>query len=230
MFDGVSASGFAASICAVEGASLSTGFDRATPFANTKDSGMKGSNSTKSVLKIKFTEEEDVKLHRLVMQFGTKDWIKISQLMETRNPRQCRERWNNYVNPALRTDPWTPEEDMILDQKYAEYGPKWNKISKFFVNRSDNNIRNRWMMLARHRAKQQKSPVSPPPTPAPVKPHPFEVPQIFMPVVREIKMAEKQPSQNSLELLGEEKEPAFELFDPNYSLDFESEWKEFSYL
>ena len=233
MFDGLSASGFAASICAVEGASQVNRFDNLTPFTNTKDSGnQNNSTSSKNVLKIKFTEEEDMKLRHLVMQFGTKDWIKISQLMETRNPRQCRERWNNYVNPALRTDPWTPEEDLILDQKYAEYGPKWNKISKFFVNRSDNNIRNRWMMLERHRAKQQqqKSPVSPPPTPAPVKPHPFEVPQIFMPVVREFKMVEKQPSENSFELLGKEKESHFELFDPSYSFDFDTEWNELSFL
>lgn len=116
-----------------------------------------------NVLKVKFTEEEDQKLTRIVMQVGAKDWIKVSQLMETRNPRQCRERWNNYINPCLRTDPWTPEEDILLNQKFLEYGPKWNKISKFFKNRSDNNIRNRWMMIARHRSKQQKSPISPAP-------------------------------------------------------------------
>ena len=228
MFDGLSASGFAASICAVEGASLSPISDGLASFANTKDTA--GNKKSKSTLKIKFTEEEDMKLHQLVLQFGTKDWIKISQMMETRNPRQCRERWNNYVNPALRTDPWTPEEDMILDQKYAEYGPKWNKISKFFVNRSDNNIRNRWMMLARHRAKQQKSPISPPPTPAPVRPHPFEVPQIYMPIVREVKMAEKQPPQTSFELFGDDK-VSFESFQPSYySMDFDNDWNEISFI
>jgi len=73
-----------------------------------------------SKIKVKFTEEEDQKLTSIVMQVGAKDWIKVSQLMETRNPRQCRERWNNYINPALRTDPWTPEEDILLDQKNKE--------------------------------------------------------------------------------------------------------------
>ena len=170
MFDGLSETGFAASICAAKDVLSLPCCQNQASIVNTKDgnnnnNNKQHSNKGKSTLKIKFTEEEDMKLHRLVMQFGAKDWIKISQLMETRNPRQCRERWNNYVNPALRTDPWTPEEDMLLDQKFAEYGPKWNKISKFFVNRSDNNIRNRWMMIARHRAKSQKSPISPAPTP-----------------------------------------------------------------
>ncbi|KAH0788933.1 Myb-like DNA-binding domain containing protein [Histomonas meleagridis] len=72
--------------------------------------------------------------------------------MGTRNPRQCRERWNNYVNPDLRKDPWTPEEDKILEEKYAEIGPKWNKLARFLSNRSDNSIRNRWMMISRHRS------------------------------------------------------------------------------
>lgn len=114
----------------------------------------------RGVLKVKFTEEEDAKLQNLVMQYGTRDWIHISKLMGTRNPRQCRERWNNYVNPSLRTDPWTPDEDILLDAKYAEFGPRWNKISKFFKNRSDNNIRNRWMMISRHRAKSLRNPSS----------------------------------------------------------------------
>ena len=102
-------------------------------------------------MKLKFTADEDTKLAKLVAEHGTKDWVKISFLMQTRNPRQCRERWNNYLNPDLRTDPWTAEEDQILEEKYKEYGAKWNKISKFLQNRSDNNIRNRWMMIARRK-------------------------------------------------------------------------------
>ncbi|KAK8853908.1 hypothetical protein M9Y10_016454 [Tritrichomonas musculus] len=105
-------------------------------------------------MKIKFTPEEDALLLSLVQEHGSKDWIKISHLMNgTRNPRQCRERYKNYINPDLRKDNWTKEEDELLIQKYSEYGGKWNKIAKFFVNRSDNHLRNRWMMIARHRAK-----------------------------------------------------------------------------
>ena len=104
-------------------------------------------------LKNKFTIHEDERLLKLVQENGNKNWGMISKLMGTRNPRQCRERWNNYLNPELRKDKWSPEEDELLDEKYAEYGPKWNKIAKFFVHRSDNSIRNRWMMLERHRLK-----------------------------------------------------------------------------
>lgn len=110
----------------------------------------------KPPLKVKFSPEEDAKLLNLVQQYGAKNWIKISQLMETRNPRQCRERYNNYINPNLRKDEWKKEEDDLIEEKVLEFGPKWNKISKFFDNRSDYSIRNRWMMLERHKAKSKK--------------------------------------------------------------------------
>jgi hypothetical protein len=50
-------------------------------------------------------------------------------------------------------DSWTAEEDAPLEQKYAELGAKWNKIGKFFRNRSNNALRNRWMLLDRQRGK-----------------------------------------------------------------------------
>ncbi|OHT00412.1 hypothetical protein TRFO_32910 [Tritrichomonas foetus] len=108
-----------------------------------------------SPIKVKFTEQEDQLLIDLVNQYGAKDWIKISKLIETRNPRQCRERWKNYLNPNLRKEAWSQEEDNLLTEKVSEFGGKWNKIGKFFQNRSDNSIRNRWMLIARRRSKNQ---------------------------------------------------------------------------
>ena len=105
--------------------------------------------------KYKFTAEEDEKLKMLVLSHGTSSWAFIARLMGSRNHRQCRERWKNYINPALRNDPWTLEEDQLLVDKYAEFGPRWNKISKFFLNRSDNSIRNRWQLMLRQWERQK---------------------------------------------------------------------------
>ena len=80
--------------------------------------------------KNKFTPEEDKKLQSLIQKYGAGDWLNISQMMGTRNPRQCRERWNNYLNPQLRVDPWTIEEDKLLVMKYQELGPHWAKIAR----------------------------------------------------------------------------------------------------
>lgn len=105
-------------------------------------------------MKSKFTPEEDERLKSLVMLHGTNSWTFISHLMGTRNRRQCRERWKNYLNPELRNEPWTFEEDQLLVDKYAQFGPKWNKLAKFFTNRSDNSIRNRWQLMLRQWERQ----------------------------------------------------------------------------
>jgi hypothetical protein len=89
-----------------------------------------------------------------VTEFGSDDWFLVAFLHGTRNPRQCRDRYQNYLCPALRSDPWTPEEDSLLMQKCAEYGTKWNKIAEFFHDRSDNALRNRWQLLDRREARQ----------------------------------------------------------------------------
>lgn len=133
----------------------------------------------KTSLKMKFTPEEDAKLAKLVAMHGSKDWSKIAMHMGTRNSRQCRERWNNYVNPALRTEPWTDEEDRILQEKYNEYGARWNKIAKFFKNRGDNNIRNRYMMIKRRQMKGMKPP---PQIPQEMKEKETEPPEQIIPV------------------------------------------------
>lgn len=109
-------------------------------------------------LKNKFTPEEDDKLRQLVSMYGTNAWSTIASLMGTnRNHRQCRERWKNYVDPTLQNNqPWNYEDDRLLVEKYAELGPKWNKIAKYFHNRSDNSIRNRWQLIIRQWERKQQ--------------------------------------------------------------------------
>jgi hypothetical protein len=111
--------------------------------------------------KIKFTAEEDRMLVALVEQHGVKNWATVAQSMGTRNARQCRERWSNYLRPYLRTGHWTPEEDFLLETKFAEYGTKWHKISLFFVQRSALSLRNRHMAIERQqRPEPSQSPGS----------------------------------------------------------------------
>jgi hypothetical protein len=108
--------------------------------------------------KLKFTSDEDAYLSNLVATFGNHNWQKVASLMPMRNPRQCRERYNNYLDPAIRRDPWTAEEDAVLLAKAKELGPKWNTIGQLFVNRSDNALRNRWHQLMRRSGGEPESP------------------------------------------------------------------------
>lgn len=107
--------------------------------------------------KCKFTPEEDCLLRALVCKFGVNNWNTVANHMISRNARQCRERWNNYLSPNIRADPWTHEEDMLLLAKYNEHGSHWSRIAKSFVNRSDNAVRNRWQMLVRQNIRRTTS-------------------------------------------------------------------------
>jgi len=111
-----------------------------------------GVGGSVKIAKSKFKPEEDKLLMKLVSEYGKKDWKKISKLMGTRNSRQCRERWRNYLRPEVIQANWTEAEDSLLLQRYNELGPKWNIIGLCFNGRSVNNIRNRWVKLMRRKA------------------------------------------------------------------------------
>jgi hypothetical protein len=100
--------------------------------------------------KIKFTTQEDNHLRELVARFGTSDWRRIASAMGTRNPRQCRERWRNYVNPQVAEPPdWTEEEDTRLEVAYAAVGARWMALASYFPGRSMVNVKNRVLVLKR---------------------------------------------------------------------------------
>ena len=81
------------------------------------------------------------------------NWRAISIAMKTRTPRQCRERYQNYLSPEITNAEWTQEEDKMIKDMFAKYGNKWNKIAKFFNGRTGNAIRNRYQVILRKEAK-----------------------------------------------------------------------------
>jgi hypothetical protein len=67
--------------------------------------------------------------------------------MPGRNARQREERWLNYLKPTLNTTSWTLEEDTLLIEKQREYGSRWAQFAKFFPNRTDGMVKNRFNQL-----------------------------------------------------------------------------------
>lgn len=72
-------------------------------------------NQSKELSNIKgpWTNEEDELLKSLVERYGTKHWSLIAQFLP-RTGKQCRERWCNYLNPAIKRTAWTTEEEDII--------------------------------------------------------------------------------------------------------------------
>ena len=62
-----------------------------------------------------WTEEEDEELRGFVAEYGVKKWAFISTKMSTgKGAKQCRRRWQNYLNNDLKQGGWTEEEDQRI--------------------------------------------------------------------------------------------------------------------
>lgn len=99
--------------------------------------------------KSKFSEQEDASLKELVNIYGENNWEEVSAHLPGRNVRQVKERWMNYLSPALNNNPFTEDEDNLLLAKYDELGPKWVKMTCYFTGRTDIALKNRWMVIQR---------------------------------------------------------------------------------
>ena len=100
-------------------------------------------SSEQSTLRKRFTPDEDLLLKAMTMK-GNMSWDEIAKHLPGRTGRQCRDRYNNYLNKTVIHKNWTKEEDRIIIEKYRQFGPRWTVISNFLEARSGNNVKNRW--------------------------------------------------------------------------------------
>ena len=91
----------------------------------------------------RFSPAEDQLIKKLAE--GTSlSWDEIAKRIPGRTGRQCKDRYNTYLNKAVVHKDWTSEEDNIIIQKYKELGPRWTAISYYLDGRNGNNVKNRW--------------------------------------------------------------------------------------
>ncbi|CAD8163347.1 unnamed protein product [Paramecium octaurelia] len=91
---------------------------------------------------------EDEQLLELV-KIHKRNWGMIASIMHWRTGKQIRERFINKLNPEIRAEPWSKEEDLIVMDAYQKYGSRWTEISKLLKGRPENMIKNRFYSFIR---------------------------------------------------------------------------------
>ena len=95
----------------------------------------------------RFEASEDEKLKMLVSKYGN-DWGLISNEMPGRNKRQCKDRWEQYLSPNAKVEPWTSEEEALLLKLVEENGHNWKIIAQSFPGRALPQVRNKYRTLS----------------------------------------------------------------------------------
>uniref|UniRef100_A0A673J789 V-myb avian myeloblastosis viral oncogene homolog-like 2b n=1 Tax=Sinocyclocheilus rhinocerous TaxID=307959 RepID=A0A673J789_9TELE len=96
-------------------------------------------------VKVKWTQEEDDKLRKLVLNFGPNDWKYIAGFLPSRSEHQCQHRWFKVLDPDLVKGPWTKEEDEKVIELVKTYGNKqWAMVAKHLKGRLGKQCRERW--------------------------------------------------------------------------------------
>ncbi|KAK9867210.1 hypothetical protein WJX84_001208 [Apatococcus fuscideae] len=98
------------------------------------------------IKKEKWTDDEDDRLAMLVRQYGSA-WAEIARRMRGRTDQQCMGRWRRHLDPSIRREAWSANEDALLVRMYQEFGSQWSRISKAVAGRTAQQCRARWFQL-----------------------------------------------------------------------------------
>ncbi|KAF9243835.1 hypothetical protein BU15DRAFT_42731 [Melanogaster broomeanus] len=102
-----------------------------------------------SVKKTAWTREEDNLLLELYKVHSAK-WAVIARDIPGRTDDACSKRYREALDPSLKKDEWTSEEDEKLIDAYKRLGGKWGQVGQE-LQRSGLGCRNRWRLLERKR-------------------------------------------------------------------------------
>ncbi|KAI8114423.1 hypothetical protein M9434_002547 [Picochlorum sp. BPE23] len=94
----------------------------------------------------KWDAHEDELLTNLVAKHGNA-WAEIARHVPGRTDQQCMGRWKRHLDPSIRREKWSDEEDVKLCALFSKYDNAWSSISKAMRGRTPQQCRTRWHNL-----------------------------------------------------------------------------------
>lgn len=97
-----------------------------------------------------WTTQEDEVLRESALKHRGEYWNLVaedvkkvaSKTSQIKSAKQCRERWNNQINPVIKTTMLIDEEVERIFLLHKKFGNRWSKISQQMPGRTDNIIKN----------------------------------------------------------------------------------------
>ena len=110
--------------------------------------------------KTRFSITDDFAL-LLAFQIYGDNWPMVSHWIHHKNPKQCRERWLNHIDPNIDTASvtWTNDDILTLLLHYQIHGPKWAHISKQMPGFPQNSLKNKYFKVHRSLLKKCDDPI-----------------------------------------------------------------------
>mmetsp|Transcript_5902 Transcript_5902/g.21530 ORF Transcript_5902/g.21530 Transcript_5902/m.21530 type:complete len:337 (-) Transcript_5902:92-1102(-) len=90
-----------------------------------------------------WTAKEDAELARLQEIHGNR-WALVAAELPGKTGQQCAQRWRHKVNPNIKKEKWTAQEDELLSRLYEEHGQRWAEIARHLEGRTDQQCMGRW--------------------------------------------------------------------------------------
>lgn len=112
------------------------------------------SNPKKEPRKGTWSEEEDLLLLRLMQAMPHRNWGEVAALIHGRSAKQCRERWCYNLDPSIKKDVWTDDEDHVLLDNQRRLGNRWAFIASMLPGRTENAVKTRFKSIMRAKRRE----------------------------------------------------------------------------
>jgi len=74
--------------------------------------------------------QQDEILKASVSKYGLNQWQRVSSLLARKSAKQCKARWNEWLDPSIRKVEFSREEDEKLLHLAKLFPTQWRSIAK----------------------------------------------------------------------------------------------------